>query len=239
MSRGLAMEKFFRKPPPNELALLHFPTYENYLDSFLTESDQCYLQDRTVCRKIAELGYRRDGLTYSREDFDRIKKKVLAYLSPIPVNIQSSSGFKSGDSAQNALAIRERANRVGLMSTIIFVSYTTSKGREVSGYIDFSHSLLKRNWKDFFMNKEPVYPERTDLGYFNWRKNISVVNDSLYFKTMNSPIKGLLFQHKMDRMVIYPDPYAFNAGRQTTRKRFYTDMYNIFVLIDHTLRCRK
>lgn len=42
--------------------LLQFETYEDYLDSLITEQDRCYLQDTVAARTIAEFGYRYTSL---------------------------------------------------------------------------------------------------------------------------------------------------------------------------------
>ncbi|KAH1009756.1 hypothetical protein HUJ04_002065 [Dendroctonus ponderosae] len=232
------------KPPLTEFDLINYETYEDYLDSLYNDLDRCYLQDTNMCRKIAEFGYRRDGNTFSRQEFEQKRKKVQFYLSPLKPNINASTGFRFGDAAQNALALRERANRTGIMTTIIFIkygtsSYTASNDREISGYIDYAHSLIKKDWKKFFKENQPMYPDRYDLGFYNWKKDATVINDSLYYKTLMSPTKGLVFQNKFDRMLIVPDPFAIIPGQKTTRVRVRTKMYNNFVLIDHILRSRK
>lgn len=38
--------------------LLQFETYEDYLDSLVTDQDRCYLQNTAAARTVAELGYR-------------------------------------------------------------------------------------------------------------------------------------------------------------------------------------
>lgn len=38
--------------------LLDYETYEDYLDSFLTKEDLCYLRSLILARTISELGYR-------------------------------------------------------------------------------------------------------------------------------------------------------------------------------------
>ena len=51
-----------------------FDTYEDYLDSQLTETDMNYLEDEEMARQLVELGYRGLGDTIRREDFEARKK---------------------------------------------------------------------------------------------------------------------------------------------------------------------
>ena len=44
-----------------------FETYEDYLDSQLTETDLDYLEDEELARQLVELGYRGLGDTLHRE----------------------------------------------------------------------------------------------------------------------------------------------------------------------------
>ena len=44
-----------------------FDTYEDYLDSQLTEIDLGYLEDEEMARQLVELGYRGQGDTIRRE----------------------------------------------------------------------------------------------------------------------------------------------------------------------------
>ena len=44
-----------------------FDTYEDYLDSQLTETDLGYLEDEDMARQLVELGYRGLGDTIRRE----------------------------------------------------------------------------------------------------------------------------------------------------------------------------
>ncbi|CAM9619707.1 unnamed protein product [Ectocarpus sp. 13 AM-2016] len=41
-------------------------TYEDYLDSQVTETDMYYLQDEDLARQLVELGYRGSGDTLQR-----------------------------------------------------------------------------------------------------------------------------------------------------------------------------
>lgn len=138
--------------------LLKFKDYEEYLDSLVTDLDKCYLPNDKVQRTIAELGYRSNGKTLSRDEFrDRIdtlyhligvsKRPYVSFTENLPIY----------DPVHVELAKRERANRVGILSTIIFMSCYDKRGHEVSAYIDYAESLQNENWKLIFKGKNYHY----------------------------------------------------------------------------------
>ncbi|KAJ8928072.1 hypothetical protein NQ314_019399 [Rhamnusium bicolor] len=131
--------------------LLQYCSYDDYLDSLNTTQDECYLQSVEASRAIAELGYRSSGETLSKEQFEKRLAAVLLYLYPPYKPYESSSeGITKGDPLQLDLALRERGNRVGILSTIIFLRYYTKGGFEISGYLDYGEKLTKEDWKPFF-----------------------------------------------------------------------------------------
>ncbi|XP_057672118.1 cilia- and flagella-associated protein 299-like [Diorhabda carinulata] len=218
--------------------LLQFECYEDYLDSLTTNQDECYLQSIAVSRTIAELGYRSSGETLSKKQFERRLAAVLAYLFPPykPYEL-SSDVLVGGDPLQMDLAHRERPNRVGILSTIIFLKYMTKSGFEVSGYIDYAEKLVKEDWKPFFQGKKRVVPKPIDLGYYHWKSGKVVCNDSLNYKVKQDPQKGLIFQNRFDRKTINPAP-GVDPGDNTMRKRVYTDLYELVIIFDHLVRQR-
>ena len=50
-----------------------FDTYEDYLDSQLSDIDLFYLEDEDIGRQLVELGYRGQGDAMKREEFDSRK----------------------------------------------------------------------------------------------------------------------------------------------------------------------
>ncbi|KAJ8924915.1 hypothetical protein NQ315_001072 [Exocentrus adspersus] len=200
--------------------LLQFSNYEQYLDSLNTAQDDCYLGSVEARRHIAELG------------------AVLLYLYPPykPYEL-SSEGMKGGDPLQLELALRERSNRVGILSTIIFLRQYNKMGFEISGYIDYGDKLRKEDWKPFFRGTKKIIPKSWDLGFYHWRAGKVVSNDSLNYKVLMHPTKGLIFLNRFDRKVINPAPDT-SPGANTTRKRVYTSMYELVILFDHVVRQR-
>lgn len=113
----------------------------------------------------------------------------------------------------------------------------TKAGFEISGYIDYGEKLAIEDWKPFFKGNKKIIPKPTDLGYYHWRSGKVVSNDSVNYKVMQEPTKGLVFQNRFDRKVINPAPGA-DPGPNTTRKRVYTPMYELVILFDHVVRQR-
>ena len=53
-----------------------FATYEDFLDSQITQQDLFYLEDEELARQLVELGYRGSGEVLKREEFEA-KKAAL------------------------------------------------------------------------------------------------------------------------------------------------------------------
>ena len=51
-------------------------TYEEYLDSQITDTDMYYLESEDLARQLVELGYRGSGDTLKREEFEARKKAL-------------------------------------------------------------------------------------------------------------------------------------------------------------------
>ncbi|XP_017784224.1 PREDICTED: uncharacterized protein C4orf22 homolog [Nicrophorus vespilloides] len=215
--------------------LLQFETYEDYLDSLVTPSDLCYLQSVGSSRVLAELGYRSTGETLSREQFQKRLSTVVAYLFPTfkPYEL-ASERMPATDPLQKELALRERANRLGILSTIIFLRNFTVGGFEVSGYIDYGDRLKHEDWKPFFKGKRKIWPRPSDLGYYHWRMGQSISNESFNYKVLVDPRRGLIFQNRFDRKTICVDPNMI-PGSNSTRIRVETPCYEHVVLYDHVV----
>merc|ERR1711865_1359232 len=55
-------------------SLEQYATYEDYLDSQISETDMYYLEDEDLARQLVELGYRGTGETLKRNEFEARKK---------------------------------------------------------------------------------------------------------------------------------------------------------------------
>lgn len=131
--------------------LIKFESYEDYLDSLTNNLDACYLQSINTSRTIAELGYRSSGETLTRQQFEKRLAAVIHYLyPPYQPYISSSEGMTKGDPLLMDLALRERSNRVGILSTIIYLSGYSKSGFEVSAYIDYGERIINEDWVPIF-----------------------------------------------------------------------------------------
>lgn len=97
--------------------LLNYKTYEDYLDSFLNKQDLQYLNNASLGRYIAELGYRSHAETLSREDFNYRRAVVKEFHNKSRgLHKLFHHGCALNDNFLHELAMREKANRVGLIS---------------------------------------------------------------------------------------------------------------------------
>lgn len=219
--------------------LARFRTYDEYLDSLVGKIDICYFRNFLTARKMAELGYRSSGDTLSKEEFYRKLADVTEALFPSKKPQQlSSTGLSFNDPFHVELANRERGNRTGFMATIIFVRYYSRAGHEISGYIDYRDRLLNEDWLPFFLGKRKLRIRSNDLVYFNWRNQKSSLNHSSNYWVIFDPIKGLVFQHRHDRKIVYVDPTLPNPGQNTFRERIFTTFFDHLILYDHFVKRR-
>ena len=114
-----------------------FETYEEYLDTFITNDDIIYLGEEEIARVIVELGYRSSG-TLSREKFFQTKAELSAARNISNKQEVGSEGREepSGQNKADVLleVIRERfpSNLDNSLNTILFLSLAPDNGLEVS-----------------------------------------------------------------------------------------------------------
>lgn len=142
----------FPRPTPtiimdmfDERRLLTYATYADYLDSFVSRSDLCYLRSSHYGRLLAELGYRSTSEMLSKRQFEQRKAAIHEMLYPTrkPHRLISMN-LDSDDELLRELAERERPNRLCMLSTIIYLSHRNRVGGhdfEISGYIDYEQSI--------------------------------------------------------------------------------------------------
>ncbi|CAM9542609.1 unnamed protein product [Discosporangium mesarthrocarpum] len=215
-----------------------YETYEDYLDSQVTETDMYYLQDEDLARQLVELGYRGSGDTLQREEFEA-RKKALRERSTQKTNApkQLSSTGKDLSSSPFLLALgnREELVRNGKLTSIVFIRDSNSKGQEVSGYIDYAHRLRSENFEPYFERRKKLMPKPTDLSYYNWETQTSTSNSTPNFQVIADSEAGLLFKNKRDRKVVNVDPKA-PPGDNTTRTEVRSPEYLQVVIYDHMTR---
>lgn len=217
-----------------------FDTYEDYLDSQLTETDLGYLEDEEMARQLVELGYRGLGDTIRREDFEARKKLLHERASQkhsLPKQLASVDRDFTEFPFLQALANREEPVRTGKLTTIIFLRDFNSKGQEVSGYIDYAHRLRTEDFVPYFERRRRLLPKPTDLSYYNWETQLSTSNSSPHYQAIADSVQGLLFKNKRDRKVINVNP-EMSPGDNTVRIELDAKEYVQIVIYDHTTRRR-
>jgi hypothetical protein len=111
-----------------------FATYEDYLDSQVTETDMYYLEDEGHARQLVELGYRGSGDTLTREEFEAQKKLILersVQKTNVKRALASAEKDFSGLPFLAELAVREEPILSGKLTTIMFLRGLNPKGQEV------------------------------------------------------------------------------------------------------------
>uniref|UniRef100_A0A4W3HHL0 Cilia- and flagella-associated protein 299 n=1 Tax=Callorhinchus milii TaxID=7868 RepID=A0A4W3HHL0_CALMI len=185
-----------------------FDTYEDFLDSQITSQDLFYLEDEELARQLVELGYRGTGEVLKREEFEM--RKTAAEASRIAKSSQkkilASAGKELKDNFLIELAQREEPNRVGKMTSVIFIRDYNSRGQEISGYIDFAHRLKTEDFEIYFSGKKRLLPRITDLSFYNWDSHLSATNASLHYEVTAKNVSGLVFKSKRDRNMLSVDP---------------------------------
>ena len=212
-----------------------FATYEDYLESQISETDHFYLESEDIARQLVELGYRGSGDTLKRDEFEARKKadkEKHLHKEAAPKPLASMGKPLADKPFLQALAAREELVRNGKLTCILFVRDVNAKGQEVSGYIDLAHRLKTENWAPVFEGRLKVLPRPSDLSYFNWETQTSTSNASPNFAVVADSEAGMLFKNKRDRKVINVDPRA-NPGDNTTRTEVRTGECLQAVIFDH------
>jgi len=216
-----------------------FDSYEDYLDSQITETDLYYLEDEELARQLVELGYRGSGETLKRNEFEERKRVIeearLSKLRAAPKALASAGKDLGGFPFLASLAEREEMVRNGKLTTIIFIRDVNQNGQEVSGYIDYAHRLKLESFEPYFDRKKKLMPKPSDLSFYNWETQTSTSNATPNFQVIADNEAGLLFKNKRDRKVINVDPKA-RPGDNSRRIELHTHEYIQVVMYDHVTR---
>ncbi|XP_061712017.1 cilia- and flagella-associated protein 299-like [Cydia pomonella] len=216
--------------------LLAFESWEDYLDSLIEIADLRNLRSITTSRTVAALGYRANGDTLSEKEFNQRRAVIHEIVYPtVKPYVLASEGADVSDPFNRELAVRERANRLGILQSIIFIRHFTKGGFEISGYIDYAHRLISENWVPFFRANKMLWPRDSDLGYYHWRHGTVRSNMSRNYKPIMDPEKGLLFQNRHDHKIIWPDPQQ-DPGQNTMKQRIFSPRYTQIEIYDHVVR---
>mmetsp|Transcript_14550 Transcript_14550/g.22970 ORF Transcript_14550/g.22970 Transcript_14550/m.22970 type:complete len:244 (+) Transcript_14550:88-819(+) len=217
-----------------------FETYEEYLDSQVTDADMYFLEDEDLARQLVELGYRGSGDTLQREEFDARKRALRArstQKSAAPKRLAGEGKDLAAFPFLHALATREELVRNGKLASIIFIRDRNAKGQEVSGYIDYAHRLrTEPAFGAYFERRKRLLPRPQDLSYYNWETQTSTSNSTPNFQVIADNEAGLLFKNKRDRKVINVDPKLESPGDNSSRYEIPTTEYLQVVIFDHMTR---
>lgn len=221
----------------------NFESYEEYLNSHISETDIYYLEDEELARQLVELGIQGKGEILSKEEFEKKKKDnevaKKAKQENVPKKLASAEKDLSNYRFLQELAEREEQVRNGRLTTIIFIRdiiYKGNKKREISGYIDYHHRLKTENFEDYFNRKKKLLPTPQDLSYYYWDGQKTSINESPNFRVDTYSESGLQFKNKRDRKIIDVDPDAESPGDNTKRFEIETDEYAQVVIYDHYTR---
>ena len=164
-----------------------FETYEEYLDTFISDEDMVFLGEEEIARLIVELGYRSSG-TLSREKFLQTKAELSAarnISSKQEVDMEDGDSEKGDSSSTSGLleAIRERfpQHLDNSLSTILFLSVSPEDGLEVnhptdsrerdnvqlSGFIDLGSRMRRENFLPYLTGQKALRPRLGDLSFAN------------------------------------------------------------------------
>lgn len=222
-----------------DMVTMEFETYEEYLDSQITETDLFYLENIDLARQLVELGYRGSGEILKRWEFDArklaIEKARQAKMRNTPKQLASAGKILKDYPLLAELAEREQLVLDGKLTCIVFIRDKNRKGQEVSGYIDYGHRLKTENFEPYFERKRRLMPRPSDLSFFNWETQTSTSNPTPNFQMIADNETGLLFKNKKDRKVIDVDPQS-EPGDNSRRVEISTTEYLQVVIYDHVTR---
>lgn len=221
----------------NDRDLLKFQNYDDYLDSLVTDDDYFYLKNKKIAREIVKLGYRSKQETLSKLTFNKRQEIVHNLEYPIyKPYILHSELITPINFLQMELAIRERENRLGHISTIIFLRYYIKSQIEISGYIDYAYRLEIENWLSFFHGEKKLQINHNDLGYYHGKRRKTILNKTKNYQPIIDGRKNFYFKNIHDRHFIYINPNISFPGIGTYRKIIHSQGYEDIVLYDHILR---
>uniref|UniRef100_A0A182NK16 Cilia- and flagella-associated protein 299 n=1 Tax=Anopheles dirus TaxID=7168 RepID=A0A182NK16_9DIPT len=219
-----------------DLRILQFETYEDYLDSLVDDKSLQYFGDREIVLSLYRTGYR----ALTKEAFDAQRSFLQVAKDP---NTLFSRNIQPTDPLLQELAKRERPNRLGLLSTIIYMRYM-KRTAEISGYIDYEEALRRvhqdqqysHDWQAIFAGAAVLYPTPADLLYYNARTGRSRRNNTRNYQIRCDPRRGIIFRNMYDRKDIHPDPFGSFYGTNTSRTEVPSALYEQVVLYDHVVR---
>ncbi|KAH8271924.1 hypothetical protein KR044_010990 [Drosophila immigrans] len=234
------------------MSVLDYPTYEAYLDHFITINDVRYLRNLSVSRLFIRNACAKScmGRLLSRSEFTEQRTKLKNLLHPRFVSESTlfGEGYDGSDHVLEQFAKREYsllnkqlAASIWIsieflihprpLQTIIFLVMRSKRGLEVSGFIDLEQSFRESrfkssqhyvNWSAIFEGKAKLMPESHHLSYFDWNKNKILINDSDNFQVFSQGAHSLLMMHRGDRKIVCVNAYCHCHHKRNVTHSTYT-----------------
>ncbi|GAU99991.1 hypothetical protein RvY_10915 [Ramazzottius varieornatus] len=225
-------------------AIRTFDTYDDYLDSQLTEEDLFYFGDHRLAQTILEQGFDRNREKFTRRKFNQAKEAAEHRIQAIEAaRVAGVKSVKAEDAGLRELARRKYENESGRLATIIFLRTRNTKGQEISAYIDFAHRLTvdPERWRDIISGKTRLEPEETDLSFYNWSTRASFLNDSLNFTVSVGKDCKVKFKHKKDHQSVRVSRFVPSKNNsfetpESGRTKIQSKTYAQVTLFDHWVR---
>lgn len=238
-----------------------FDTFEDYLDSEVTETDMNFVDDLKTARQLVELGYRGSNeVRITRDEFEKRKEEYEASLMTdqlLKAQALAASREQEILSWENkcdtlspflrGLALRLKDLWKQNLQTIVFLRVICSlkckqksrstllmrKPKEVSGFIDLGQRLLteREAFNAYFTGKKLMIPEKNDLSVLDWQTYTLNTNASRNFRVISDPDAGLLFKSKRDRKLI-------DIQKTSSREEVKSSEYEQVIFFDHYARKR-
>lgn len=124
------------------------------------------------------------------------------------------------------------------------MKHRLKSGFEVSGYIDFEHSLKQSNlmvegctdWLGVFQERVLLRPKPTDLSFYDWHKGAVHYNHSENYVVLHDVENGLIFMHRGDHKKICVDILREMYTNNCTREMHFSEKYGHVIFYDHVIR---
>jgi hypothetical protein len=217
-----------------------FETYEEYLDSKITQEHLYYLGSRDVARQLFELGCVGGSEVMDRKKFEQ-KKRDLAEQKNIKRSAQVPLTHVGCDLSFSPLMAKlaeiEDEVRNGQKTALIFLRGPNAAGQEVSAYIDFADRLRSEDWRNYFQKRKLLKPKTTDMSFYNWKTRTIHRNESTSFQAKADNDSGIIISNTRDSKQFSLDPAdAANPGDNTVRYDIEDPNYEHVVLYVHSSR---
>jgi hypothetical protein len=114
----------------------------------------------------------------------------------------------------------------GRKSTIIFIRYKDSYGKETSSYIDYRERLKTDKFEEIFNGEKDLVPRRSDLSFYNWTTQKDFTSDSTFFRVDATANERLSFRNNTDRKIINVDLEYLTTHPNLDVKRTPIEIYD-------------